>query len=209
MKSWLSDGLRLFLKLGLSLVLNSGLKKNLERVATFAIALLSAACLSGLFSPSASAVLTDDHYDGNIFALYGGNGSIAPARVNLKESLRLGRGALLMFYVDDSSDCKLYSPLLNQMQAFYTKTLTLIPVPVDSLATDASAYVPTDEGFYYRGLVPQTVLINAAGEKVFDQEGRLEFPVVDVAVRQMLGLPGVNPAYKFRNTKKQINEVNP
>ncbi|CAN1209626.1 thylakoid membrane photosystem I accumulation factor [Tumidithrix helvetica PCC 7403] len=205
MNSWLSDRLHGCL----SLLLGRGLARFLQRGLTLAIAFLCIVGLSGLLSPSASAVLTDDRYDGNIFALYGGNGSLVPARVNLKESLRLGRGALLLFYVDDSSDCKLFSPLLNQMQAFYTKNLTLIPVPVDSLDPDTSNYSPTDEGFYYRGLVPQTVLINALGEKVFDQEGRIEFPVVDVAVRQMLGLPGINPAYQFRNTKKQINEINP
>jgi hypothetical protein len=205
MNSWFSD----CLYRSLHSSFGRSFAKSWQRGITFAIALVWFAGLSGLLAPSVAAVLTDDHYDGNIFALYGGNGSLVPARVNLKESLRLGRGALILFYVDDSSDCKLYSPLLNQMQAFYTKKLTLIPVPIDSLDPQAASYSPTDENFYYKGLVPQTVLINAAGEKVFDEAGRLDFPVVDVAVRQMLGLPGVNPAYQFRNTKNQINEVNP
>ncbi|MFN6069202.1 MAG: thioredoxin family protein, partial [Pseudanabaena sp.] len=33
------------------------------------------------------AKLTDDSYDGNIFALYGGNGSIVPPRITLDKSL--------------------------------------------------------------------------------------------------------------------------
>jgi hypothetical protein len=39
----------------------------------------------------ASANLQDDHYDGNIFVLYGGNGSLVPPRSNLAQSLQINR----------------------------------------------------------------------------------------------------------------------
>lgn len=42
----------------------------------FLVALLIA--LTGWFSPPASALLNDDRYDGNIFALYGANGGMIP-----------------------------------------------------------------------------------------------------------------------------------
>jgi len=54
------------------------------------------------------ASLTDDHFEGNIFVLYGGNGSLVPPKVTLAKSLA-GTDQLLVFYVDDSSDCKQYA----------------------------------------------------------------------------------------------------
>ncbi|NJK35083.1 MAG: hypothetical protein HC919_09090 [Oscillatoriales cyanobacterium SM2_2_1] len=109
---------------------------------------------------AAQATLTDDHYDGNIFALYGGNGSLVPPRVTLTESLQLARPALLVFYADDSADCKRFTPVLNQMQGFYRRQLSIIPIAIDSLTPE------TEEGRFYRGFIPQTVLVNATGQQV-------------------------------------------
>jgi len=44
----------------------------------------------------------DDRFDGNIFVLYGGNGSLVPPKVTLAKSLAGDRPTLLVFYVDDS-----------------------------------------------------------------------------------------------------------
>ncbi|MEQ9625976.1 MAG: thioredoxin family protein, partial [Coleofasciculus chthonoplastes F1-TOW-03] len=41
-----------------------------------------------LSTPSALAELNDDHFDGNIFALYAGNGSLVPPRVTLADSMK-------------------------------------------------------------------------------------------------------------------------
>lgn len=154
------------------------------------------------------ASLKDDRYDGNIFALYGGNGSLVPPRVTLEQSLNIGRPALIVFYVDDSSDCKMFTPMLNQAQAFYNNAISLIPIAVDSLNLDVKPK-PTEEAYYYRGFVPQTVLIDGSGQVVFDREGRTDFAVVDAALRQVLGLTEADPRMQFRNPAKQINEINP
>jgi hypothetical protein len=155
------------------------------------------------------AKLTDDTYDGNIFALYGGNGSIVPPRISLAQSLEIGRAAMLVFYVDDSADCKRFSPILNLAQGFYGKTISLIAVPVDSLDLQHNNYTPADEAYYYKGTVPQTVLISGDGKVAYDREGLFGFEELDSAIRGLLGLPDAPPELKFRKTDKVINELNP
>ena len=59
-----------------------------------------------LLAPAAHANLTDDRYDGNIYALYAGNGSLVPPATSLKESQAAGRTSVLVFYLDDSSTSK-------------------------------------------------------------------------------------------------------
>lgn len=155
------------------------------------------------------AKLTDDTYDGNIFALYGGNGSIVPPRITLDQSLQLGRPAMVVFYVDDSADCKRFSPILNLAQGFYGKSLSLIAIPVDSLDLEKQSYKPNEEAYYYRGTVPQTVLIGGDGKVSFDREGIFGFEDLDSAIRNLLDLPDAPPELKFRKTDKVINELNP
>ncbi|PZO42391.1 MAG: thioredoxin family protein [Pseudanabaena frigida] len=155
------------------------------------------------------AKLTDDTYDGNIFALYGGNGSIVPPRMSLAQSLQLGRPAMVVFYVDDSADCKRFSPILNLAQGFYGKTISLIAIPVDSLDLQKKSYEPTEEAYYYKGTVPQTVLISGDGKVSYDREGLFGFEELDSAIRDLLGLPDAPPELKFRKTDKVINELNP
>ncbi|NET54244.1 MAG: thioredoxin family protein, partial [Merismopedia sp. SIO2A8] len=45
------------------------------------VAIFSSMLLLG--TPPALAGLDDDRFDGNIFALYGGNGSLVPPRITL------------------------------------------------------------------------------------------------------------------------------
>ena len=68
--------------------------------------------------PPALASLNDDRFDGNIFALYGGNGALVPPKVTLAQALRRDKPVLLVFYLDDSRDCKQYSTVVSQLQAF-------------------------------------------------------------------------------------------
>ena len=49
--------------------------------------LIGALTIWSLWMTPAWAGLNDDNYDGNIFALYAGNGSIVPPRFSLAQSL--------------------------------------------------------------------------------------------------------------------------
>lgn len=176
------------------------------------IGLISLSIYLGLglgISQPAQAKLTDDTYDGNIFALYGGNGSIVPPRITLAQSLQNHRPAMLVFYIDDSADCKRFSPILNLAQGFYGKDLSLIAVAVDGLDLQKDSYSPTEEAYYYHGVVPETLLISGDGEVIYDRQGLFSFEELDTAIRGLLKLPPAPPEFKFRKTDQPINEVNP
>lgn len=194
-------------------MINNRLKKSFDSILCIAIAsCISLSLLLGIVFSNpqpTQAKLTDDAYDGNIFALYGGNGSIVPPRISLAQSLQIGRAAMLVFYVDDSADCKRFSPILNLAQGSYSKTVSLIAVPIDSLDPEKKDYAPTEEGYYYKGTVPQTVLIAGDGKISLDYEGFLGFAELDSAIRKLLNLPEAPPELTFRKTDKVINELNP
>lgn len=155
--------------------------------------------------PSALAGLNDDRFDGNIFALYGGNGSLVPSRVTLAQSLKGQKPALLVFYVDDSSDCKQYAIVISQLQALYGRAATLIPVDIDSLPLK-STYAPTEPAYYYEGLVPQTVLIDQKGEVVLNEIGQVSYEKVDDAFRKVFDLLPRSESIELK--RRAFNEIN-
>jgi hypothetical protein len=196
------------------------MKKWLNNFVCFSVgrmfkSIVCSICISAIVLAIASPVyanLKDDRFDGNIFALYGGNGSLVPPKVNLEESLRLGKPAVLAFYIDDSYDCKLYTPVLNDVQAYYGKAVTIIPIAVDSLdLSTPKANLSTDnEAYYYRGFVPQTVAIGPDRKVLFDVDGKPSFADIDAALRQVPELSPPAPNAKLRNpVTKQVNEVTP
>lgn len=126
------------------------------------------------------AGISDDNYDGNIFVLYAGNGSLVPPKLNLKQSLELGKPAVLVFYIDDSKDCKKYAYSLNRLQAKYTPAISIIPINADSLQPS------TPEAKYYRQLVPQTVVIDRQGKVILDRMGSDVIEEVESALEKVL-----------------------
>lgn len=153
-------------------------------------------------TPAYSAV-NDDRFDGNIFVLYGGNGSLVPPKVTLEQSLEeLKRPALLLFYLDDSSDCKRVTPLMNQVQLYYGKLISLIPVNVDSLKEGSSLEA------YYRGVVPRWVLVDTQKQAVYSYEGLPSPPSLDQALRSVVGIETPSPMAQLSNDSPFFNEFN-
>ncbi len=170
--------------------------------------LILVAIFSGLLllgTSPALAGLNDDHFDGNVFVLYAGNGSLVPPPVPLPESLKREKPALLVFYVDDSSDCKQYAPVISQLQAPYGRAASIIPVNIDTLPLK-STYEPTEPGYYYKGLVPQTVLIDQKGKVVLDEAGQVTYEQIDDAFRQVFDLLPRSESVELR--RRKINEFN-
>jgi hypothetical protein len=163
------------------------------------------ALLSLLYSPVALAALNDDHFDGNIFALYAGNGSLVPPKVTLAASLQQQKPALLVFYVNDSSDCKQFSTVVSQLQSFYGRVADFIPIDVDALPFQSS-YATSEPGYYYQGIVPQTVLINQTGQVVFNGKGKVAFEQVDDVFRQVFDLLPRSESVGLK--RRFLNEVN-
>jgi hypothetical protein len=158
----------------------------------------------GLVPGGAMAMLTDDRYDGEIFALYAGNGSLVPPKVSLQQSLKQGKPALLVFYVDDSADCKTFSAVVSNTQALYGRAANLIPIRVDSLEAKDS-YEPTEAGYYYKGYVPQTLIFDQKGQVRLDEQGQVPFEQIDDTFRQVFDLLPREQSVTLK--RRQVNEV--
>jgi len=141
-------------------------------------------CLLLMGTPPALAGIKDDNFDGNIFVLYAGNGSLVPSKVTLAQSLKRDKTTLLVFYVDDSRDCKQYATVVSSLQAVYGRAADFIPVDVDSIPAK-STYEPTEPGYYYKGFVPHVVLFDQSGKEVLNDKGQVPFEQVDDAFRKV------------------------
>ena len=134
----------------------------------------------------ALAGIKDDRYDGNIFVIYAGNGSLVPAKETLAQTLAEHKPAILTFYTDDSSDCKKYAPVVSEMQAFYGRATEIIPISVDTIAD--KTYQPTEPGYYYGGSVPQVVVFNQSGQVILNKKGQVPFEEIDDKLREIFDL---------------------
>ncbi|XGV88507.1 MAG: thylakoid membrane photosystem I accumulation factor [Limnothrix sp. BL-A-16] len=174
---------------------------------TRAIALLLSLTIGGwaLGALPAQATLNDDNFDGNIFALYAGNGSLVPPRVTLAQSRERQRPTLLVFFVDDSRDCKRFSSTISQLQAFYGKAADFLPIVADSLPLEPVAD-PLQPAHYYRGVVPQTVLIDQSGKVLLDRAGQVPFEELDDRFRAVFNLLPRSESVELR--RREVNEVN-
>ncbi|MFM7406221.1 MAG: thylakoid membrane photosystem I accumulation factor [Cuspidothrix sp.] len=135
----------------------------------------------------ALAGIKDDRYDGNIFVVYAGNGSLVPSKETLAQTLAEHKPAIVTFYVEDSSDCKQYAPVVSEMQAFYGQVAEIIPISVDTISSDQT-YPPTEPGYYYSGGVPQVVVFDQSGKVVLNEKGQVPFEKIDDKLREIFNL---------------------
>ncbi len=149
--------------------------------------LVMAVSFSTWWIAPASANIDDDRYEGNIYILFGGNGSLIPPRMDLPTSLKREKPAILVFYVDDSSDCKQFSGQVTRLQEFYGRAASIIPVTVDSFI-DKDRYTPEEPAYYYNGVVPETVILDQQGKVVYDGKGQVPYEEMDDVLREVFDL---------------------
>jgi hypothetical protein len=184
------------------LQLLQGLAARWLKSVAIAISILVFTCL--LVNP-ALAGIEDDKYDGNVFVLYAGNGSLVPPKISLANSLKANKPALIVFYIDDSTDCKKYSTTISQLQGYYGKAASFIPVTVDSLALDKK-YPQTEAGYYYGGTVPQTVIVDKDGKVRLNEAGIISFEKVDDVMREVFDLLPRKDSVELK--RRSFNEFN-
>ncbi|WP_315789001.1 thylakoid membrane photosystem I accumulation factor [Fischerella sp. JS2] len=162
-------------------------------------------CLFFLSTPPAFAGLKDDKYDGNVFVVYAGNGSLVPPRATLATALKEHKPALLVFYVDDSSDCKEYAIVVSRLQAFYGIATEIIPVNVDTILP-TQTYNSTEPGYYYSGSVPQIALFDQSGKLVLNKTGQVPYEEVDARLREVFDLLPSSKSLELK--RRSFNELN-
>ena len=152
-------------------------------------ALMLIVVLGLLWAPGpAAASLENDRYDGNIFALYAGNGSLVPPRSTLAQSMAEHRVAVLVYYLDDSSVSKQFSPVVSELQRVWGNAVDLIPLVTDPLQNRPDGGI-SDPAHYWDGLIPQVVVIDGDGRVVFDRHGQVNVDAINAAVSDATGIP--------------------
>ena len=136
---------------------------------------------------TANASRETDSYDGNIFPIYAGNGSLVPPQTSLKESLKNERISILFFYLDDSSDSKALAPLISGLDLIWRNNIDIIALTTDELQ-EKNSKDKNQESYYWNGNIPQTVIIDGKGNIKFDQDGPFEIDEANKVISKTLGL---------------------
>ena len=155
-----------------------------------------------LASPSEAARDTDS-YDGNIFALYAGNGSLVPPPTTLKDALENERTSVIVFYLDDSSNSKIFSPVVSELQRLWGRELDLLPFTTDAFQ-GVDSQDPSEPATYWHGTIPQVVVIDGKGNVLLDEDGQVPLEAINAAISAATGIEA--PAQG--STTISFNELN-
>ena len=161
------------------------LASQIKKLLIFCLVLV----LSVLFLAPISALagIDNDRYDGNIYVVYAGNGALVPPRLTLAQSFQREIPTIIVFYIDDNSDSKQFAPVVSRIQEFYGRAASIIPIPVDSIPVK-SDYTPEELGYYYDEVVPQTVILDAAGKEIYNGKGQVKYEEIDDVLREVFDL---------------------
>ncbi|TAF52261.1 MAG: thioredoxin family protein [Oscillatoriales cyanobacterium] len=157
-------------------------------------------------SSPVAASANNDSFDGNIFALYAGNGSLVPPKQTIAESIAQGRPSMLVLYLEDSKDCKLFASKVSRFQGLYGRYTSIIPVNIDSLPLEGSGD-PTDPATYNDQLVPKTVLFDRDGTLVLNVTGNVPFETIDDKFREIFDLLPRDESEELIR-REPLNEIN-
>jgi hypothetical protein len=187
--------------------LTAPLRRTLGRLAGLLLVLVLA--LGSAVAPVAAS-LENDHFDGNIFALYAGNGSLVPPRSSLAQAFDDHRVAVVVYYLDDSSVSKRFAPVVSELQRIWGNNIELIPLVTDPLhpggKSGAADLSVGDPSRYWSGLIPQVVVFDRSGAVAFDASGQVEVDAINAAVSQATDLP--LPPLSGQGSTRSFNELN-
>ena len=159
-----------------------------------------------LLAMPAMAIRETDSYDGNIFALYAGNGSLVPPAVSLADSQLAGRTSVIVYYLDDSRTSKAFSPAVSELQRLWGNSVDLLPLTTDALQGKETSD-RTDPAHYWHGIVPQVVVISGDGRLLLDEEGQVPLEQINAAISEATGLPapqGESMSFSFNELNTEV-----
>lgn len=176
-----------------------------SRILRFFLIVLCSLSMWLSYTPISHADINSDRYDGNIFVVYAGNGSLVPPKLTLKQSLEKNIPAIIVYYLDDNSDSKQFALLVSRLQEFYGRAASIMPISVDTIPPNKK-YLKDELGYYYRGAIPQTVVLDQQGKKVFDEIGQIEYDAVDDVLRKLFDLLPRSESVELK--RRTFNEFN-
>jgi hypothetical protein len=158
-----------------------------------------------LLPAAAFAARDTNSYDGNIYALYAGNGSLVPPRSTLAQALEEHRPVVLGFFLDDSAASKQYAVVFNELQRLWGRSAELILLATDPLQ-NRPAQGTGDPASYWHGQIPQVVVFNTAGKPVLDETGPVSIDAINAALTEVTGLKPQGDVTLSLN--REVNELN-
>ena len=172
-------------------------------MAGFLLRSLSLVLALVLMALPVEAARDTDSYDGNIFALYAGNGSLVPPATTLADSQAADRTSVLVYYLDDSSSSKIFSASVSEIQRVWGRSVDLLPLTTDALQNRGDQGL-SDPAHYWKGVVPQVVVLDGSGSVILDANGQVPLEEINAAISAATGIPA--PA--GGSTSLSFNELN-
>lgn len=166
---------------------------------------LSCLCVWITHPLNSMADIDNDRYDGNIFVVYAGNGSLVPPRLTLKQSFERKLPVILVYYLDDNSDSKEFAFIVSRFQEFYGRAASIIPVNVDTIPVK-NRYARDEVGYYYDGIIPQTVILDENKKEIYNGKGIVEFEKVDDILRDLFDLLPRSESVQLK--RRNFNQFN-
>ncbi len=163
-------------------------------------ALIFLVCVS--VQPAYSARDTNS-FDGNIFPIYAGNGSLVPPASSISDSISNKRTSVIFYYLDDSATSKQYAAVISGLKLLWATSIDIIPITTDELQ-GVNTNDRKDPAYYWHGNIPQIVVLDGNGEVQLDKEGQIPIDQLNEAISKSSGLD--QP--EFNITIKSFNEYN-
>tara|TARA_Y100001978_G_scaffold113447_1_gene101195 strand:- start:6685 stop:7230 length:546 start_codon:yes stop_codon:yes gene_type:complete len=132
------------------------------------------------------AARNTDSYDGNIFPIYAGNGSIVPPQTNLDEALKNNRISILFFYLDDSSDSKALAPAISGLDLIWRNNIDIIALTTDEI--QEREFNKNEAGYYWNGLIPQTLVLDGKGDIKYNKNGKINLQEINKIIAELSGI---------------------
>ena len=112
------------------------------------------------------------------------------------------RISVLFFYLDDSGDSKKMAPIISGIDLIWKNNIDIIALTTDELQ-NKNFVAPNEEGYYWNGYIPQTVILDENGKIKFDKNGLIDIDEVNKIISDLKGID-------FENTfsLKSFNEYN-
>ena len=151
----------------------------------------------------AYASRSSDSYDGNIFPIYAGNGSIVPPQTTLRDSINNKRISILFFYLDDNSDSKALAPAISGLDLIWRNSIDIIALTTDELQ-NRKQEDPNEEKFYWNGLIPQTLVLDGEGNVKYDKNGTIDIDQINKIISEIKGIDYEESSFSIES----FNEYN-